>query len=273
MNGKKIGPGGDFKPHKLLQKYLIPALQNFVGSEHVRNTQIGQQLQNFLHGRGSNQFTIQIHKMIQILGKGFFNNFESFTLQANAKYGTLRRPRFDFCEIVLPQTMPDDVTHQTSGFKRQLRVQLTDFANSPDLLRPSTDTSNTALARILGIISLSYTCKLTPLLVVQFYRKIAFPVELDMLGLKHVFSGISKEQWVYVTPLLTLKAPVLGIECSPSGSTYFYTMQYLSRGNWLPLPSRNFLSPAPIQQQLSEEIMYESGSDLSDLSEFSDDSD
>lgn len=168
--------------------------------------------------------SLTMHEQIEIAASGYFEGYRSnIRIVATNRYGYNHRNRYDAVEVTIPSDAGGPI------------------ASSRDLIRPSEDS---ALAVVLGILTIRYGAKETCLLQVMFLKAAARSQGRRRLTdgflqrFRHIFYGTPCAEWVALYPLVTLRAPALKI-ADPERKNCFvlYSCQYLSRGLWESLPT------------------------------------
>lgn len=171
-------------------------------------------------------------------GYGAFEGFETFTIHATSSFGTgqtplqdmtgQRRERYDLVEVTIPIECQGNI------------------AGNKHLLRTS-DEFAVAQVRAIVVLKLAYTE--VPLLFLMFLRKgyannssncprgISKETNKRLMEyipkLSLVEYGCPVKEWLALYPIVTLKAPVLGVKDSTQpGFFHVFPLRYLSRENW-----------------------------------------
>jgi hypothetical protein len=146
---------------------------------------------------------LMLHDHVRIASDGVFDGFEEFSVFANGSCGNPKsqlRPRYDVVQITIPRDAGGNI------------------AASRDLLRVGD--GDTALAQVLGIISLEYAGYTTCLLHVAFLCNASMGQQLresqkylrkTILKQFNVHYGYIRKQWQALYPIVTLKSPTLAI--------------------------------------------------------------
>lgn len=257
MSWKFRGTTDNYQPHPKVVRHLLETLEQYAETlpqDHVvrsifRPTELPK-LQMALHGR------------ITIAGEGTFHGYSTFSVHANRVFGSVnKRSRFDLVEIAIPEVAGGGI------------------ANSPRLLRISPDV---AVAKVLGIVTVTEQCNETCIMIVNFLRKVS-STDNDKKVLQsaanicrsfgNFYIGKAEPTWIAAYPLHTLKAPVLALPTYTDDTVYFvFPLQFISRDRWKedPTSARPFgavsgLMPIePMIVTLEPEYTCEDSDDLVD---------
>src|SRR3546814_279495 len=108
---------------------------------------------------------------------------------------------------------------------------------------PGSVQPDSALARVVVIVTIRCGERETCLLQVMFYRSVQKAREQKWFSnhitprFHHIYYGTPNQQWVALYPLLTLRAPALSIaDPAHTHCSVLCTAQYMSRGLWEATP-------------------------------------
>lgn len=203
-----------YRPHARLNR-LLEVLELYAATlppEHI--------MQHVFDPTKQNQVELTLHDHISLTPSGVFRGFASFHIYSNRSYGTAKqRPRHDLVEIAIPRAAGGGI------------------ADSPDLLRISEDT---AIAMVIGILTVSQLNQESCVLIVNFLRTIGegsnktIQAASSMCGeFGNFYVGRLESTWLAAYPLQTLKSPVLGVPCGSDETTFFvFPLKYISRDRW-----------------------------------------
>lgn len=209
-----------FSPHPSVHRFLLTLLQQYAEqatSPIVRNA--FAQIPIDVTG-----MQVVLHECVDIAASGYFRGYQStMSIHATNRYGADHRNRYDVVELTIPSDAGGPI------------------ASSRELVRPSEDS---ALALVVGVVTIRYGEKETCLLQVMFFRTAQKNRQQKWLAktllprFVHMQYGAPNAQWLAVYPLVTLRGPALKIE-DPHHPNHFllYCSQYMSRGLWEGLPT------------------------------------
>ena len=207
----------DYTPHPMVEKYMGELLQQYLDNVHdsepVGPGQLEANWANIRHLKAT------LHSTLQISGVGNFVGYDKFSLHATSHYGKkgYHRPRYDVVEITIPRDAGGNI------------------ANSKELLRTSDDA---ALAKLLGIVSLSRGGQKACLLLINFLArssKTSGQKRFNRLAVKYrgVSYGVAKRGWIALYPIICLKRPAFSLADNSTDSGYtVFTLSFLSRFGW-----------------------------------------
>lgn len=167
---------------------------------------------------------LTIHEQVEVAPSAYFQGYRSSVqIVASNRYGQNNRERYDAVEVTIPSDAGGPI------------------ATSRDLIRPSPDS---ALATVLGILTIRHGALETCLLYVMFFRATVrsrsqkWFTDRIVSRFDHVFYGTPNPQWVALYPLATLRAPALKFSDSGNPNCFvLYSARYMSRGLWEALPT------------------------------------
>lgn len=220
----------------IVTKWLLKLLVQYAGSSGDAYLQ-KRFREDGIISPGNLEIVVQDHIT---LGGGFgaFEGFETFTIHATSSFGrgdtalqkitSTTRDRFDLVEV----TIPIECEGKIAGNKHLLRTS-----------------DEFAIAQVRAIVVLKLAHTEVPLLFLMFLRKGYSSQGADCpkginkdtnkrlleyiprLGM--VEYGCPVKEWVALYPIVTLKAPVLGVkDFTHPGFFHVFPLRYLSRENW-----------------------------------------
>jgi hypothetical protein len=230
VHNAQTGAGStSYKVHKALSSHFLTLLHQYGRRSEY---QLLRRMTVEEHFIDLSRVEVEFFEYVTISGLGLFRGFNMFNIFATSSYGnrlTLRE-RYDVVEIVIP-------TEKRGA-----------IAGSPNLLRSSEDS---AFAQVLAILSLRSidSSESRCYLVVAFFssetgsRRTGFDRMQSSSRVHGCYYGKVNSQWLYITPLDTLKGPAMAIVdrngstlrggSSTNSSSYFiFSLQYFSRGGW-----------------------------------------
>lgn len=160
-----------------------------------------------------------LHEYVNITAQGYFNGYRgTASIAATNQDGQDDRDRYDAVKVTIPP--------ETGGA----------IASSPDLVGPTPDS---ALARVLGILTIRQGERETCLLPIMFFRAVQKRQHNRLFAehvtspFKHLFYASPHLQWIALYPLVTLRAPALSVAVPAHTNCFIlFSAQYLSRGLW-----------------------------------------
>lgn len=234
------GKDDSFKAHNLVQSKLMELLFQFA------DIQDGNILSSAFQSRehiSLKHLRMCLHESITIKGENAMEGYSDFKIYATNKFGTsstVKKCRYDVVEVTIPLSSGGAI------------------AGASDLMRISDDT---AIAKVLGILTLHYYEREMCLLFLQFMKS-TFPRQSGSvtrhikkyLGLGcNLYYGRGHSNWIALYPLLTLKGPALEIlDPYHAGYSHVLTMQFVCRGGWWP-ESSSFLEEEDLALPMQRE--------------------
>jgi hypothetical protein len=212
-----------FKPHNLVTTYLLELLLQF---SRVQNGALLSSAFQSARSIALGNMKIALHEHILIKGEGIMEGYSDFRIYATNKYGTSKRvkkSRYDVVEVTIPRERGGNI------------------AANDNLMRVNKDT---AIARVLSIVTLQYYERELCLLFLQFMKK-SFPEGRQGTFKRHVnrylkdenniFYGKGQRTWLALYPLITLKGPALHIK-DPYHEEFGHVLplKFICRGGWWP---------------------------------------
>jgi hypothetical protein len=218
-----------YKPHASVQAHLLELLEQF------STVQGGVVLREAFQSRERIQLhevEVFLHEHVCIKGEGSLEGYADFSIYATNAFGSKynKRPRYDMVEVTIPITCGGRI------------------AQSAELMRVNDDT---AIARVLGIVTLKRYERELCLLFVQFMKKetpkekasltVAAHIRKYISKMEYVFYGRAVTDWIALYPILTLKGPALNVP-DPCHEDYGHVvcMRFVKRGGWWSLEQELF---------------------------------
>lgn len=211
-----------FKPHSLVTAHLLELLMQF---SRVQNGALLSEAFQSPRQIALGNMNIILHEHILIKGEGIMEGYSDFRIYATNNYGTskVKKSRYDVVEVTIPQDCGGNI------------------AGNDNLMRVNKDT---AIARVLAIVTLQYYERELCLLFLQFMKK-TFPEGRQGTFKRHVnrylkedsniYYGRGQRTWLALYPLITLKGPALFI-MDPYHEDYGHVLplKFICRGGWWP---------------------------------------
>lgn len=226
--------------HPIVQSRLLELLLQF------SETQGGVILSNAFESKDKitlKDLQIHIHEHITIKGEGALFGYSDFRVYATNKFGNSAKPRYDIVEITIPSSSGGQI------------------AGAADLIRVTEDT---ALAKVLAIVTLRYYEREMCLLFVNFMKKV-LPSE-GAAWKRHLrkytngvdnntFYGKAHPYWIALYPILTLKGPALEVpDAYHNGFGHVFPTKFFCRGGWWPESNSAVAAIEPAYVEVNEEI-------------------